>query len=191
MTCIIFPGLLFFPSGLCRWKLLCTEGGVFSRKKKIESDFLTQVLSQTPRASFEAGDSWLHYQTMMPPPTPPAGSEGGQVTSRQHPADWKHLELLLWGTHWLQSMPCGQIPRACRNERCPCVCLRECWFQTSLEERSSPYRVRLLCLRRTCFSPFSFHSSANQISRVISTGVFSPWHTPPVKVWMHLTKSYE
>lgn len=33
MTCIIFPGLLFFPSGLCRWKWLCTEGGVFSRKK--------------------------------------------------------------------------------------------------------------------------------------------------------------
>ncbi len=35
MTCIIFPGLLFFPSGLSRWKWLCTERGVFSRKKKM------------------------------------------------------------------------------------------------------------------------------------------------------------
>lgn len=34
-------------------------------EKRIESDFLTRTLSQTPRASFEAQNTWLHYQTVI------------------------------------------------------------------------------------------------------------------------------
>ncbi len=88
MTCIIFPGLLFFPSGLSRWKSLCTEGGVFSWNYFFfESDFLTQVLSQTPHASFGARDTWLHYRSVMPP-HPPSGRIRGEPGHESTAPSW-------------------------------------------------------------------------------------------------------
>lgn len=181
MTCIIFPGLLFFPSGLCRWKWLCTEGGVFSRKK-IESDFLTQVLSQTPRASFEAGDSWLHYQTVMSPPPP--GRIWGRPGHESTAPSWLEasgataLGDTLIAKYAMWPNP-ERLPSAdcCDYERCPCVCLWESWFQTALEERSLPYWILLLLLglRHTCFLFFFAWLSiiSHQISRVVSATVQS------------------
>ncbi len=121
MTCIIFPGLLVFPSGLSRWKWLCTEGGVFSQKKKIESDFLTQVLSQTPRASFEARDTWLHYRSVMSPHPPSGRSWGGPGHESTAPSWLKHLELLLWGDALIaesQTLAVSWLRRLCTLSLC-------------------------------------------------------------------------
>lgn len=204
MTCIIFPGLLVFPSGLSRWKWLCTEGGVFSQKKKIESDFLTQVLSQTPRASFEARDTWLHYWSVMSPHPPSGKSWGGPGHESTAPSWLKHLELLLWGDALIAKYAVWPNPKRSPSAdcgdyaRCPCVCLWERRFQTALEEQSLHYWVLLwlLCFQRSCCAPFprlSIISQSNQGFFLVPSSldlVYFP-SSQTVENWTHLTKIYE
>lgn len=181
-------------------EVIMHRGRCVFKKKKIESGFLTQVLSQTPRASFEAGYSWLHYQTVMSPHPPRQDLKGAmsRVYSTQ-------LTRSIWSYCFGGRADCKV--RRVANSRALAFSwlLRLCMLSLCLSLRASisncpwgtlisflsPSAAPWLTTLSFCSFFLGFHSSANQISKVFSTAVqsslvsFLLYKHHQSKVWMH------
>lgn len=178
----------------------------FTKKRKLNPTSLPKYFPKHPTLPLGPGIRGCITEAWCRPIPPPAGSEGGRVTSLRHPADWTHLELLLWGDALIAKYAVWPNPKhspsadCCDYARCPCVCLWERQFQTALEEQSLHYWVLLwlLCFQRSCCAPFprlSIISQSNQGVFLLLSSLdlvyFPSSQTPPVENWVHLTKTYE
>lgn len=112
MTCIIFPGLLFFLSGLYRWKWLGTEGGF--HKKRLNLTSLPKYFPVHPLLPLRPGirgcitEAWCRPIPLLRQDLRGARS---QVYNTQLTGSiWSYC---FGATRcWLRSTPCGRIPNA-------------------------------------------------------------------------------